>query len=167
MSALKHALIACGVIAATHYFESQKYNVLKEAQDRDRQILIKMMEIIHIRNNLTLELADRIKELEKTGKSNDNIHELINIARHALENHKKESFVKNIKSIDSQLRPNARLPTLKPYDLLDVSTLSYTYNETHILIRTHIPVLTFENTSNSYQFRLKRELTIVTVRSIL
>lgn len=173
--ALKQLLIGCGVVAATHLIESRRMDELLEKQEKDRKMLTQMMEIGHIRNNLTIALSDRVQELEKNNKDKNNLSELINIARQSLEDHRKETkmyikifnnnfrqdyfnindidtFETEIANIDSLLRPYAQLPTLNPLELIDLCTLSYTNNITHISIHTKIPILTFNNTYALFEF---------------
>lgn len=161
-------LITCGVMGATHLIESNRMDELQEQQQRDRQILMNMMEINHIQNNLTTILIERIDDLERKMERKDDLNELINIARQSLEDHKRDTeiymkifannfrqdffkinnidqFEKNIREINSLLFPYACLPTLDPYELLDVSSLTYTNNKTHISVHTRIPILSFKN----------------------
>lgn len=172
---LIQVLIGCGVIGATYAIESNRMDQLQEQQNKDREMLMNLMEINHIQNNLTTSLLNRVAELEKNTKKKDDLNDLVNIARQSLEEHKKDTeiymrifrnnyrqdffnindidaFRLKIKEINSFLWPYASLPNLDPHELLDLSSLTYTNNNTHISIHTRIPILTLKYTYPLHAF---------------
>lgn len=172
---ISQLLIACGVIVATTSYTSDELDKMREAQKKDREMLEEVMQINHMRNNLTITLMNKIKQLESEGKSGDSLNELLNIASQSLNNHERftqkymnilnnnfkqhffeinnyETFEKAILDVNSLLQPYARLPSLDPYELLDVSSLSFSNNKTHISVHTKIPILHNKNTYSLYEF---------------
>lgn len=172
---LKQALIAAGITTVTGLIAANEIDKLREQQLRDRKALVELMEINQIRNNLSFILNDRIQELEKSKQIKDDLNDLINIAKQALDEHNQqtkiyvkifnndfkkilfkiiemEHFQSTIKEIDLLLHPYARLPTINPYQLLEISSISYSNNNTHISIHTKIPILTTNSNSTLYEF---------------
>lgn len=172
---ITQALVAAGVIAVTTYINKDEIAALQQEQAKDKELLVQMMEIDHIRNNLTIILTDRIDQMQKSTKMKNELNELINIAEQSLDDHNRQtkiylkiinnnfrrdffkiididSFLENMKNIDQLLHPYARLPTQNPQEILDLSSLSYSNNRTHVSIYTKIPILTINNTYTLYEF---------------
>lgn len=174
-TAITQVLVACGVIAATKAYTDKELEETREIQKKDREMLEDLMQINHMRNNLTIVLMKKLEQLEKYGRSGDSLNELLNIATQSLNYHDRltqryidilnnnfkqhffeineyDTFEKTISDINSLLRPHAQLPSLDPYEILDLSDLSYSNNNTHISIHTKIPILYEKNTHTLYEF---------------
>lgn len=53
-----------------------------------------------------------------------------------------DSFIEKMQNANKSLGRNGYLPSSNPYELLDLSELTYSRNDTHISIHTKMPVVT-------------------------
>lgn len=79
-----------------------------------------------LHNKDTLKFANLLK-----GDFRANFFNIVNL----------NNFTEGIEKIRTSLENNGYLPTLNPYDLLDISELSHSENGTHILIHVKSPIL--------------------------
>lgn len=86
-TAITQVLVACGVIAATKAYTDKELEETREIQKKDREMLEDLMQINHMRNNLTIVLMKKLEQLEKYGRLGDNLNELLNIATQSLNYH--------------------------------------------------------------------------------
>lgn len=178
---LKQALITVGIIGVTEAINKNELDEIKEQLRVQKETIVSMHELDNLRNNHSVStnnemhvLFDRVKNMTLSNQNKDTLNNLIDAAKDALSEHYQETtkfmrilnndlrnyfftiidmdtFLTSIREIELLLNPNARLPTLNPYKLLDVSSLGYTNNLTHVSLHLKMPIIS--NTShNLYEF---------------
>lgn len=167
---VKQALFAVGIIGITEYVHGNQMEKIEKELEMQKKTIISMYELNNLRNNLSTitnsgvnELFERVNNMNVSSHNKGNVDDLLDLAKDALSEHYQETtkftrilnndlrkyffiiidmdtFLTQIKQIDLLLHPNAKLPTLNPYNLLDLSTLSYTNNMTHVSIHIKMPI---------------------------
>lgn len=180
-SAIKQALISVGIIAVSEMIHGNEMDTIKEELEKQKKTIIALHELNNLRNNLSItandeahKLYNHMKNISISNENKENLDTLLDLAKEALSEHYQETtkymriinnelrkyffniiemdtFVTTIRNIDLQLNPNAKLPTLNPYKLLDSSHLSYTNNFTHVSLHVKMPI-TSNITYTLYEF---------------
>lgn len=168
---LKQAVIALGIDFISSLFEDQKIKELEERLKKQELLTAIQEEKNKLHSNATMQTTQDILKLYQTVNSlnetvfdQQNFNELLHIAEQSNKEHydvtskfltilnsnyrahffriiPAQEFEDKIAQIVPKLSNDTHLPTLNPYELLDLSTISDENNITHISLYVHIPIV--------------------------
>lgn len=168
---LVQALVGVGIVAVTELVHSDQINDLEQnVEDLERKIAkqykIQVMQngIIRTMANDSMILQEKIMALNKTEYDRAKFDQLVDTATHSLIFHNRETtkyiniirgdlrtnffnvvdleiFTEKLKFANQTLGKDGYIPTSNPFDAIDISTISYTNNGTHINVHVKTPIL--------------------------
>lgn len=168
---LKDILMFAGAVTITELMSASKIEKLEDSLQQTNEQLMKQFNITVLQNGLILTTAnasmvlqEEVANLNQTLHNQEKFNELLMIATQAIANHNRDTakyinivrgdfranffsiidlnlFLEKMEAAQNSLGENGHFPTTNPFDLLDLSPITHSENETHITIIVSAPII--------------------------